>query len=215
MAKKLIILVVLIAIVALLVVFGNKPSEETYASLVEESDAVLIADQQPDEETVSVAYVKLSKPGYVSIYETTPTGGRALIGTSDLLLAGEYTNIVVRHRGRNSNSPNTVTAVVVHDDGDEVFDESVDSEAVVDGEAVESEAVIDENAVEVTEEDLPDLLEEEGYTVVLEEEQEEVIDEILDEEVVDESEDAMMEGDSMMEDDSMVEGESTSTEAAY
>ncbi len=184
-------IVVLVALVVIFAVWiGSKNNSVEYQSLVKEKDAVMIADQKPNSEETVVQYAKLSKPGYIVIYGQNSNGQKGeVLGVSDYLPAGEYTNVVVKRRsgsgGSSSNKQKTnsqtqtqtesqmdvenetVLAQIVEDDGDQVFTE--DSDAVVvdeSGNPVESDATLDENAETIdTQDEFIAELEDEGYTV--------------------------------------------------
>lgn len=163
--------VVLVAIaVVLIVVFTGKDKKDgEMETLVMEENAVLVMDQQPGEETV-VSYAKLSKPGYVVVYSTDESGNKAVLGSSTLLSAGEHKNVKVMHSGNSSKKGSRVSAIIVADNGDEIYSEE-DAEVLVETSTEESmagiseEAVLDEN---ISDEDLENLLEDAGYTVEVE-----------------------------------------------
>lgn len=158
--KKWIVVAVLVVIVAGLAWYFWM-SKKADTGLVTEENVVLLSDQQPDDETV-VSYAKLAEPGYVTIYGTDANGNQVVVGTSDLLPAGEHKNVRVHHRsGSSTKDGSTITAVVVADDGDgsytaedEVIEEADDSALVSD------EAELD---TDLTDEELADLLEDAGY----------------------------------------------------
>lgn len=182
MSKSKWIFLVVVAIVAVVVFTGkDKGMDSMEETLIQEENAVLIMDQQPGETTV-VSYAKLSKPGYVVVYSQDAAGNKQVLGTSDLLNAGEHKNITVVHSGRMTQAGDTVSAVVVADDGDETYTES-DSEVLVETTTDESmaeislDAVLDEN---ISDEVLGDILEDAGYTVV--ETEMETTDEVMESE---------------------------------
>ncbi len=165
MSKIKIVLLLAIAVVLVIVFMGKNKKDDKIETLVEEENAVLVMDQQPGEETV-VSYAKLSKPGYVKVYSTDTSGKQEVLGTSSLLSAGEHKNIKVVHSGMTSKKGSKISAVVVADDGDELYSET-DSEVLVETSVEESMAEISEEAVldeNISDEDLENLLEDAGYT---------------------------------------------------
>lgn len=140
------------------------PPRDSFASTVLEDDAVLIMDQPSSDSTV-VSYAKLSKPGFIVVSSTEANGKTQVLGTSDFLPAGEYRHVLVKHSGgKRASSGSSVTATVVADDGDESFDPSTDTEALVEDDASADASA--EVPAELTDEELSDALDEAGYTVV-------------------------------------------------
>jgi len=168
MKSKTIKISVAVVVIIVLIILGLRGGEEEMdesTTLVTEDNAVLVVDQPLENSTV-VSYAKLSKPGFIIIYDTTVTGEKTVLGNSALLPAGEYTNVVVKHRrsgsSRNKNT-NTTTVNVVADNGDGEFTEE-DSDVLV----AESEVEVNEESdpiEDVTEENIGELLEDEGYVV--------------------------------------------------
>jgi hypothetical protein len=158
-------IILTVLILGLIAIWYWGGTEEVESSLVTEENAVLIEDQQPGEET-TVAYAKLAQPGYVIVYVTDSSGNKSVLGSSDLLPAGEHRKVIVRHRrGSNSNNGTTVSAAIVADDGDEVFSEE-DTEVVADDAVISVDVTSD---TELTDEELVELLDEAGYDVLEEE----------------------------------------------
>lgn len=155
---------IVIILLALIVVVATSPSKEKYVALVEEDNAVLVTDQQPGDE-VTVNYVKLDKPGYVSVYSKSQDGAQELLGTSALLSAGEHRNVSVP-LNKTVVSGNTVRIAAVADNGDGEFDEETDV-AVLDqnNEEVSFEIDITPDAPIAEEVDLIDLADDAGYSV--------------------------------------------------
>ncbi len=163
--KKLIGAVVILALVALGAWYVLGQRDE---SLVSEKDAVLVEDQQPGDTTI-VTYAKLSQTGYVAVYATDASGNTTLLGTSDLLAAGEHRNVPVRHSTGAAHS-GTITGRVIADDGDGTFNEGADTAVLAEdsGEA-SADAELD---LGVSDEDLAELLEGAGYDASVETSQE-------------------------------------------
>ncbi|MBU0750249.1 hypothetical protein KKH15_01905 [Patescibacteria group bacterium] len=183
MKKWIIGAVVVIVLAAAAWYFYDQKMAE--ASLVTDENAVLVADQQPGDETV-VSYAKLSKPGYVVVYSTEANGTKTVLGSSDLLTAGEHRNVKVRHTGGTSINGSVVTATIVADDGDGSYSAETDTEVVSeDSAAVSNDAELD---TMMSDEDLAVMLDEAGYDVSAEM-----------------SEDTMVEDDTMMSDEETME----------
>jgi len=192
---------IVIILLALIVIIATSSSKEEYVSLVEEDNAVLVADQQPGDE-VTVNYVKLDKPGYVSVYSKGQNGAQELLGTSALLSAGEHRNVSVPLKKRVV-SGNTVRIGVVADDGDGEFDQELDLNVLdEDGEEVSFEVVVVDDAPNAEEVDLADLADDAGYDV---NEDSDILD---DSEEMNDSEEEMTEEDSMSEDSESMEDDS-------
>ncbi len=227
MNKKSLGIIVLIAVIVIVFyAVGGTSKTVQYESLVEEANAIVVADQQPDEEEVIVHYAKLSQPGYVIIYGVDATTGSTtneVIAVSPLLEAGEYKNLPVTKTVKSGYiKSNKVVARLVVDNGDGAFDVADDAVAADEsGEAVESDAVISEDVEDAdvqTDEQIVDLLEEEGYTVNEEALDQGSSDEMTDDAMMEDGDDAMMdEGDDAMMDDGsdqmMDDSASTSTDS--
>jgi len=132
--------------------------------LVAEPNAVLLKDQKPGDDTI-ITYAKLAKPGYVAVYSAPQGGQKELIGTSDLLPAGEHRNVRVHHH-HAVQSGATVTAAIVADDGDGVF-EDTDATVTTPADADDSAtATISDDAdfdTSPTDQELSEELEDAGY----------------------------------------------------
>jgi hypothetical protein len=174
MKKFITILVIVIIVILIFVAFKGK---DDYESIVTEDNAVLILDQQPSDDSVVVSYAKLSQPGYVLVSEVdSATNEPVVVGASELLSAGEHIGVtVLRRDSKNHASDTTVTATIVADNGDGVYDEATDTEILTKSNPegtveveVFSEAMVSEDAEELVElslEELAELLEEAGYNV--------------------------------------------------
>lgn len=159
--SKIIVAVLLVVIIVVILVSRGR---EEYVALVQEDNAVLVADQAPGDE-VTVSYVKLKNPGYVSVYSKNASGTQELLGQSVLLSAGEHKNVSVKLT-KKLRSGSTTHVVVNQDNGDGVFNEGDDAVVVSDdGQELASEIVILEDAPALEEVDLVLLAEEEGYMV--------------------------------------------------
>lgn len=133
MKKSISIILVLVIIVVIAVAFSRKSHESE--SLVKESNAVVIADQnsQNTADAIKISYAKLSKPGFVVVSsKDTATGQTVVVGSSELLPAGEHINVVVRRASKRSSTatlPELVTATIVADNGDSLY--STDDELLL------------------------------------------------------------------------------------
>lgn len=199
--KVFLILVILAAVIFFL--FGSK--KERSVSFIEEENVVLVADQLPGEE-VTVSYVKLDEPGYVSVYAKNANGVEEFVGNSAFLPAGEHTNVSVKLT-KKVISGNLVNVKIVKDNGDEVFEEGTE-EVVLDsnGEELSFEIEISEEAPNQEDISLVDLAEEAGYEVneesdLLDDEDTMMGDEVMDDEMSDDSNDDNTGSDDEMMDD--------------
>ena len=162
-------ILVIVVVAALLGWYWFENKHQKIDDLVLEENAVLIQDQPSGDETV-VTYAKLSKPGYVLVY-SPDASGRTLLGSSDLLPAGEHKRVLIVHRGGGSRVGNSLSAEVVADNGDGVYTEG-DTEVLVEEGDAGTEAEVSDEAVldtDLTDEELEGLLEEAGYTTEEEE----------------------------------------------
>lgn len=71
--------------------------------------------------TATVSRATLTQPGYIVIYHATAGGEVAVIGSSDFLAAGDYTNLEITLES-DVAAEDTLVASVHADDGDEVFE---------------------------------------------------------------------------------------------
>ncbi|MBU1293102.1 hypothetical protein KJ819_03515 [Patescibacteria group bacterium] len=157
-SKVLIIAVVVILLGAFAWYWNN--SQQAEASLITDENAVLVSDQQPSDETV-VTYAKLAQSGYVVVYSTDAAGNKSVVGSSELMSAGEHRNVHVKHRNGAIVAGGTISAAIVVDDGDGSFSEESDTAVVAEDDAMISEDA--ELALNVSDEDLAALLEDAGY----------------------------------------------------
>lgn len=133
MKKSISIILVLVIIVVIAVAFSRKSHESE--SLVKESNAVVIADQnsQNTADAIKISYAKLSKPGFVVVSsKDTATGQTVVVGSSELLPAGEHFNLTVKRTSKRSSTatlPELVTATIVADNGDSLY--STDDELLL------------------------------------------------------------------------------------
>lgn len=157
--------IVAVVLVILVVGYGayylltNGVTDET---LVSEGNALVVLNQKPGNEVV-VSYAKLAKPGYVLVHTTDATGQKTLVGSSNLLPAGEHKNVKVPRRGGGS-SGSRISASIVVDDGNGALDEAeINSDPIVEGEAtLDTQA---EDISDLTDEEIIEALEEAGYEI--------------------------------------------------
>lgn len=69
---------------------------------------------------VTIAYAQLTEPGYVALFRMNSQSDVALIGSSDLLQPGEYTNLTIQLSSVAVEGQN-IAGVLYSDDGDEEF----------------------------------------------------------------------------------------------
>ena len=69
---------------------------------------------------VTIAYAQLTEPGYVALFRMNSQSDVALIGSSDLLQPGEYTNLTIQLSSVAVEGQN-MAGVLYSDDGDEEF----------------------------------------------------------------------------------------------
>ncbi|MFA6325136.1 MAG: hypothetical protein WCX46_02830 [Candidatus Paceibacterota bacterium] len=203
MKKIWIYVVVIIIVIIAIVLMVNGSTKESF---VAEDNAVIIADQKPSE-NVTVHYVKLKKAGYVNVVEVSNEGIKETIGTSELLPAGEYFDVLVK-TSRPTRHGHRIVGELIIDNGDGIFNVEEDP-AVLDDTLennIEAEAGISDDASE--EIDLVLEAEADGFTV-----EEENIDDILNEdETFDENmiQDEIIDEDmDVLEDENMIEEENT------
>ncbi len=131
--KKLVILVVIVAI-ALGAVFlfrggSTKPSPTGDSTgLIVDRNAIFVSEQSPSR-TVSVAFVRLEKTGFVAIYEDATGKPGKFLGTSDVLPAGDTKNLPIT-LSRATADGETLYAMLYLDDGDGAFDAAKDKPAI-------------------------------------------------------------------------------------
>lgn len=219
--QRIILLVLAIAIVGIGSFYMLRGGEElTYTATVEEENAVLLVDQPTQADDYVVSYAKLAQPGYVLIHSVNPeTGESEVVGTSGLLTAGEHTNVRITKRSRAGTNERAARAAlrasIVADNGDGAFNAEEDTAVLVEGdessEVVESETAT--NPEELTEEEIGELLEEAGYTVV--EENDGITEEIAESETMeaDESDEMTESEEGQAEESGMEESEEDAQEA--
>jgi hypothetical protein len=121
----IIALALLIPLAAVLIFFVTRQKAPVSTPVAEKENAVVLADTQSQEnDSVTISYAKLSKPGYVVVTSLNPaTKAETIIGTSAWLDAGEYNDFQIPSTWNDSTGPQweTVTVTLVADDGDQVL----------------------------------------------------------------------------------------------
>ena len=128
--------VVLVAAIALYLIFQNNttPTDTsvnegivatstatTTGNLPQTPNRVMLADNNTGE-TVTVSSVTLDTEGYIVIYSVDDTTSKTtIIGNSDLLDAGMYTNVRI-DISRATINEEMIVAVLHEDDGDSTFE---------------------------------------------------------------------------------------------
>ena len=98
-------------------------------SLVVGTNAIYVAEQAPSE-VLSVAVVRLEKPGFVVVHENALGAPGGILGASGLLVAGETNNPVPIALLRLTRDGETLYAMLHLDDGDGIFDAMKDKPAL-------------------------------------------------------------------------------------
>lgn len=88
--------------------------------VIPQSNAVVLLDTKSTT-IVTVASARLTKAGFVAIYRTNNNEETELIGHSDLLQPGSYTNVLIQAASPVARKQ-VVTAVLHEDDGDGTFE---------------------------------------------------------------------------------------------
>ncbi len=94
-----------------------------------DNNAIYVDDQLPGR-SVSIAVVRLEKPGFVVIHEDNVSKPGKILGTSGALPAGEIKNITPIVLSRMTKDGETLYAMLHLDDGDGVFDSAKDKPAL-------------------------------------------------------------------------------------
>jgi hypothetical protein len=156
MIKKFLIIIILGVVVAITagILFLRSGAKQSYpdrksAGLIVEKNAIYVAEQVPSS-TVSVALVRLEKPGFVVIHEDANDSPGKILGVSGILGAGETQNLSPIKLSRPTKDGETIYAMIHLDDGDGVFNASQDGPAIdpVGGEPVMTIVAVSQDAVE-------------------------------------------------------------------
>lgn len=109
-------------------------TSDNLSGLLVEKNAIYVAEQDPSK-AVSVALVRLEKPGFVVIHEDDGGAPGAILGASELLPAGETESPAPILLSRLTNDGEIIYAMLHVDNGDGKFDTANDKPALdsVDG----------------------------------------------------------------------------------
>lgn len=206
--KKVLLLVVIAVVVILAITLSKK--DDMPQPLTSEENVVVIADQKTDveENTITVGYAKLSKPGFVVLStKNSQTGEMMVLGTSTLLSAGEHFNIKVKRTGQIISSGKTeiVAASLVADNGDGEYSDADNALTTETGDEAMIALDIEKDG-ELSVEEVVGELEDNGYVI---NEDAAVLVEMSGEEMEAEQE---MNDDSSMETEDETEQENSETE---
>ena len=159
---------VLIIVIALGVYAAHGTAPVADASLVSNGNALLLPNQPSSSDTV-VPYVKLSQPGFVIVYTTTTTTQtKQVLGTSDLLSAGEHRNVHVHHdNGAKPADGSAISATIVADNGDGTYTAGDDTQTLLPDDQQPTADISDDAVVDdaPTDEQLAAELSDAGYDV--------------------------------------------------
>lgn len=153
--KTFFILGIIVVFVAGIVFFfrggGRESGPATGGSsgLIVSNNAIYVAEQIPGQ-SVSVAVVRLEKPGFVVIHEDVSGAVGKILGVSSLLPEGEVKDLMPVALSRATTDGETVYAMLHFDNGDSRFDVAKDEPALdsVIGEPVMMIVTISKDAVE-------------------------------------------------------------------
>ena len=117
------VIVVIIVSTTLFVRADNEGSDtpQDSAGLVIGANVIYVAEQAPLR-TLSVALVRLEKPGFVAVHEDVAGAVGGILGASGVLPAGETNNLESIPLSRLTRDGETLYVMLHFDDGDGVFD---------------------------------------------------------------------------------------------
>lgn len=96
----------------------NNGGDSTNTTVTPSNQLVLAENEGGN--IVTIAYAQLTEPGYVALFRMNSQSDVALIGSSDLLQPGEYTNLTIQLSSVAVEGQN-MAGVLYSDDGDEEF----------------------------------------------------------------------------------------------
>lgn len=99
--------------------------EETEQELLVEKNAINVSSAQAGDE-LTVSYALLENPGFIVIHEDEEGKPGSIVGTSDLLLAGENRDVAIS-LDEELVEDGIYYAMLHADDGDEEFDAMLDA----------------------------------------------------------------------------------------
>lgn len=125
---------VIVAIIVSTVIFfrgGNEGSDtpQDSAGFVIGANMIYVAEQAPSR-TLSVAVVRLEKPGFVVVHEDVAGAVGGILGASAVLPEGETNNLELIPLSRLTQDGETLYVMLHLDDGDGVFDAVKDKPAI-------------------------------------------------------------------------------------
>ncbi|MBI1888580.1 MAG: hypothetical protein HYS15_01455 [Candidatus Spechtbacteria bacterium] len=131
--KEFVIFVVITVLIAGVALFlrvrleesGIPPSSSGSTGLIIGANAIYVAEQAPSK-TLTVAVVRLEKPGFVVVHEDVAGAPGGILGASAVLPAGETHNLSAILLSRMTRDGETLYAMLHVDDGDGVFDAGKD-----------------------------------------------------------------------------------------
>lgn len=124
--KVLVKFAIMVAVIAGAVLFfrggyeAPSPSSDS-AGLAVGQNSIYVADQAPKRD-VSVAVVRLQRPGFVAVHEDAAGTTGGILGVSERLPAGETQNPGPIQLSRLTQDRETLYVMLHFDDGDGVFD---------------------------------------------------------------------------------------------
>lgn len=123
--KIFIICAVIAAVFAGVTLFRNSTKEfhspGDSSGLIIGKNAIYVSDQAPSQ-TLSVAVVRLEKPGFAAVHEDASGVPGDIVGISGILPAGETKNVPLISLSRMTQDGETLYVMLHLDDGDGVFD---------------------------------------------------------------------------------------------
>ena len=155
MKSRALILVGLIVLVTLGIIIRSRVNDKEphptsrSASLIISDNAIYVAEQAPGP-NLKVAVVRLERPGFVIIRETSGDKPGPILGASDLLPAGETENLPPISLSRATIDGETIDAIIYLDNGDGKFEPATDQPALdsVSGEMVTMVVTVSQDASE-------------------------------------------------------------------
>ncbi len=131
--NALILFVIIVAVIGGSVFFRDgyeePDSSRDSAGFIIGTNAIYVAEQVPSE-TLSIAVVRLEKPGFVVIHEDVTGVPGGILGASELLMEGETNNLASIPLSRLTRDGETLYAMLHLDDGDGIFDAMNDKPAL-------------------------------------------------------------------------------------
>jgi len=134
-SRLTVVLLLIVAAIAVASIFlvprigGRSGSSDDSAGLFIGGNAIYVAEQNVDKK-VLVSLVRLKRNGFVVIREDAGKAPGAVLGTSDLLPAGETRDLPPIVLSRVMIEGETLYAALYFDDGDGVFELSKDAPAL-------------------------------------------------------------------------------------